>query len=301
MAKIRIGTRGSKLALFQAELVARLLREKDARAEPDLEVITTSGDKFADKPLAEAGGKGLFVKEIEEALLKGRIDLAVHSLKDLPAEIPAPLQLAAVLERADARDVPVSSGQKLDELASGAKVGTCSPRREAQLLALRKDLEVVPLRGNLDTRLRKVVKGEVDATVLAAAGLARMGWSNRASEVFEPERFLPAATQGIIGLETRRNGAAAESCGALNHGPSMLAALAERAFVRGVGADCHSAVAAYAVADGEGITLRALAADIEGTQVVRGEERGKNCDAEVLGKRLAEKLLGQGAGELLRG
>ncbi len=316
MQILRIGTRGSKLALWQAEHLASKLRALDAQLTVELELIKTSGDKFTDRPLSEVmlpqneqratsneqqlSGKGLFVKEIEEALLEKRIDLAVHSLKDLPGVIPDELELAAVLEREDPRDALISDGVKLDQLAAGAKLGTCSPRRAAQIKRLRADLEIVPLRGNLDTRLCKVAAGEVAATLLAMAGLKRMGWQEQATEVLSPELMLPAAGQGIIGLEVRRDGAAIkELCLKLNHGPSMLAALAERAFVRGVGADCHSPVAAYAVIDGEGMVLSALVAAADGSEVIRMETGGQAQDAEMLGRNLAEKMLAKGAGDLI--
>jgi hydroxymethylbilane synthase len=299
--RIVIGSRGSKLALWQAEHVAALLRDDNSGREVSIEIIKTSGDKFTDRPLADAGGKGLFVKEIEEALLAGKVDLAVHSLKDLPSVIPAELGLAAVLEREDPRDALISSVGLLAEVPEGAKFGTCSPRRAAQLAQLRPDLSIVPLRGNLDTRLRKVEAGEVDATLLAAAGLKRLGWLERATEVLPFDVMLPASGQGIIGLETRNadqtTRTAVES---LNHQPSMSAALAERALVREVGADCHSPVAAYAVVDNAGIELNVMVSSLDGTKVLRGKKSGVEGQAEEIGKSLAAQLLADGAAEVLK-
>jgi len=299
--RIVIGSRGSKLALWQAEHVASLLRNGEAEPEVKIEIIKTSGDKFTDRPLADAGGKGLFVKEIEEALLAERIDLAVHSLKDLPSVIPAELCLAAVLEREDARDALISRAGLLGALPQGAKFGTCSPRRAAQIAQLRPDLSVVPLRGNLDTRLGKVAGGEVDATLLAAAGLKRLGWLDRATELMTIDSMLPAAGQGIIGLEIRAADAATRGAvGALNHQPSMSAALAERAFVREVGADCHSPVAAYAVVNSAGTELNVMVSSLDGKKVIRGKREGIDGQAEEIGNSSAAQMLSEGAAELLK-
>ncbi len=298
-----IGTRGSALALAQSEAVAAALRGLRPGLGVRLERIRTAGDRLAEASLGPAGGKGLFVKEIEEALLDGRIDLAVHSLKDLPAELPAGLALGAFPPREDPRDVLVSrSGAALDALPEGAGVGTSSLRRQAQLLALRADLKVVPLRGNVDTRLRKLDAGEMDAIILAAAGLRRLGLEARATEFLPPDRMVPAIGQGALAIEVRERDLAGEVGAAvlpLDHADTRAAVLAERAFLRRLGGDCQTPLAAHArVARGR-ISLQAVVASADGARIVRGEMGGPAADGPALGAALAEDLLARGARALL--
>jgi hydroxymethylbilane synthase len=295
---IRIGTRGSLLALWQAEHVkARLEALGHAVA---LEVITTTGDKLLDRRLELVGGKGAFLKEIEEALLARGVDLAVHSLKDVPTVLPDGLRLCAFLERADPRDALLSrDGRRLRELPPGARVGTTSLRRQAQLRALRGDLELLDLRGNVDTRVRKLREGRFDAILLAMAGLTRLGRAHEVTEALDADTLLPAPGQGAIALECRSDDAAvAAAVAALHHAPTAAAVSAERAFLARLGGGCNVPLGAYAEPDGEGgLRLRALAARVDGSAVVRGERRG--ADPLELGRGLAEELLARGAGELL--
>ncbi len=303
MRDLVIGTRGSALAVAQAEGVAAALR----RARPDLAVrlerIRTAGDQMATAPLGPAGGKGLFVKEIEEALLQGRIDLAVHSLKDVPAELPAGLTLGVFPQREDPRDILVSrSGASLDALPQGAAVGTGSLRRQAQLLALRPDLKMVPIRGNVDTRLRKLDAGEVDAIILAAAGLRRLGLETRITEFIPPEKMVPAIGQGALALEVRERdlqGAVGAAARALDHAETRAAVLAERAFLRRLGGDCQTPAAAHAVVASGQMTLRGIVASWDGARMARGETSGDHADGEALGAALAADLLSRGGRAIL--
>jgi hydroxymethylbilane synthase len=291
-----IGSRGSQLALWQARWVEARLNGLGYAAR--IEIIRTTGDKITDVPLAKVGTKGLFTKEIEEALLAGAVDLAVHSLKDMPTELPAGLTLAAVTEREDPRDVLV--GRKLAELPAGARVGTSSLRRTAQLLALRPDLAVEPVRGNLDTRLRKVDQGQYQAVMLAAAGLCRMGWQDRISEVLPPEAVCPAAGQGALALETREDGGAGrEACLRLNHEPARIAVTAERAVLRALGGGCQVPIGAHAVVSSGGLHLRAVVISPDGKTLIGRTAEGPAAGAEALGKALAEELLAAGAREIL--
>jgi len=297
---IRIGTRRSALALIQAREVADALRARGAAV--DLVPVATEGDRHAAASLALLGGKGLFVREIEEMLLAGRIDVAVHSLKDLPAELPPGLCLAALPARADARDVLVSrEGHRLRELAPGAAVGTSSPRRRALVLAARPDLRVEPLRGNVDTRLSKLQSGACDAVILAAAGLQRLGVAPAHAEVLDAEEFIPAVGQGIIAVEARSDdGRTLAALAALDDRLTRACAEAERAFLRRLGASCASPLAAHAtVATGSGVlTLRALVASDDGGGVLRGQLEGLASRAEAVGRELADTLLDRGAAEL---
>lgn len=299
---VRIGTRGSALALRQAQEVADRL----GRAWPSIEVtlvpIRTSGDRLATAHLATVGGKGLFVKEIDEALLEGRVDLAVHSLKDLPAERPAGLALVAFPPREDPRDVLVAgAGWTLDTLPGGARVGTSSLRRRVQLQARRPDVEVVPVRGNVETRLRKQARGEVDALLLAAAGLRRLGLLAEGMAVLEPEEILPAVGQGVLGVEARVEDArTARLAGAIDDEATRPAAVAERAFLAGVGGACTTPLAAHARATPEGLRLEAFVATPDGTRWLRDAAVGDPGAPEVLGRRLADRLLAAGAAEIVR-
>jgi hydroxymethylbilane synthase len=270
---------------------------KDRGVESEIEIIRTTGDRITDVPLAKAGGKGLFTKEIEEALLDGRVDLAVHSLKDLPTELPEGLTLAAVPERETPFDALV--GRKLDELATGAVVGTSSLRRAAQLKALRPDLTVEDIRGNLDTRLRKLDEGRYHAILLAAAGLRRLGWSERIAEVLEPARMCPAVGQGALGIETRVTGEAFEIVAGLDNGSVRAAVTAERATLASLGGGCQAPMGAYAEADGVRLRIHAVVADPNGSVVVSASMEGRVEDAAAIGVETARRLLEQGARAIL--
>jgi hydroxymethylbilane synthase len=298
--KIRIGSRGSALALWQSEHVKARLEGLGHPVE--VRVITTTGDRTLDGPLESVGGKGAFLKEIEEAMLRREVDLAVHSLKDVPTALPAGLELCAVLERADPRDALLSAaGLRLAELPSGARVGTTSLRRRAQLHALRPDLSITDLRGNVDTRLRRLREGQFDAILLAMAGLTRLGRSAEVTEPLDPGLLIPAPGQGAIALECRTaDDGVAAAVVALNHEPTACAVAAERAFLAALGGGCNVPLGAFAEPDpASGLRLRALVARADGSVVVRGELRGGN--PERLGRALADDLLARGAGDLLTG
>jgi len=299
MTCVRVATRGSRLALAQARSVAAEIEARLGLAT-ELVTIQTSGDRQADVALAKVGGKGLFVKELEEALLERRADLAVHSAKDLPARLPAGLVLAAHPERADPRDALVSGGRvhALAALARGARVGTGSARRAAQLRALRPDLEIAPLRGNVTTRLDRLDAGRFDALVLACAGLDRLGLGARIDERIEPGLLLPAIGQGVLALETRTGEALAGQLAVLTHAQTARALAAERALLAVLQGDCNLPLAAFAEALGsDRLRLRALVASPDGRRVVRGEAEG--AEPESLGAEVAEKLLAQGGREIL--
>ncbi len=299
-----IGTRGSRLATRQTEMTLAALSGAHPGSAFDTRTISTSGDRSR-QSLAEIGGRGVFVIEIERALLDGGIDLAVHSLKDLPSAETDGLTIAAVLPRDDPRDALVSrDGSALAALPSGATVGTGSPRRAAQLAALRADIEVCDIRGNIDTRIRKTEEGEYDAVVLAAAGLERLGWLGRASQVFEPEEMLPAVGQGALAVQVRSDDRdALDLVRAVDDRDTRVAVTAERGLERRLGGGCHAAIAAYAVV-GYGssperapLRLRGLVGG-EG-RLLRGEMESPAGEADALGVRLAEYLIAQGADVLL--
>ncbi len=292
---IRLGTRASALALAQASRVVEALGRQGARVE--LVPMKTEGDRLLGARLADAGGKGLFVREIEEALIDGRLDLAVHSLKDLPAEQPAGLELAAFPPREDPRDVLVTrDAGGLETLAPGAVLGTSSLRRRAFALAVRPDLVVEPVRGNVDTRLRKLADGAYDAIVLAAAGLARLGVTPPHVTALAPDVFVPAVGQGILGLEVRRDDAATRRLVAgLDHAPTRVCALAERAYLRRLGASCTTPMAAHATLSGARLAMTAVVASEDGRRLLRADAAGAPGDAERLGVQLAESLLERGA------
>ncbi|HHL39819.1 MAG TPA: hydroxymethylbilane synthase [Deltaproteobacteria bacterium] len=298
---IRIGTRGSKLALWQSNWVRTELMRRHPDIDVELVRIRTTGDKILDVPLARVGGKGLFVKEIEEALLDGRVDLAVHSMKDVPTVFPDGLHLRAVTEREDPRDALVCrAGRRLSELPPGATVGTSSLRRKAQLLACRGDLEVRELRGNIDTRLRKAADGVYDAVVLAGAGLRRMGWGERITEYLDVEVSLPAIGQGALGIETAvDNDYINDLTAFFDHADTSRAVRAERAFLARLEGGCQVPIAAYGEVKGERLRLRGLVASVDGSTVVRDSVEGPACDAESLGTTLAERLLSRGADRIL--
>lgn len=310
--KLTIGTRGSKLALAQAHTIAALLREAHPGLDVALEIITTRGDRVLDVALSAVGDKGLFVKELEQALLDGVVDLAVHSAKDLPSQLPEGLVLAAFPRREDPRDVlvlPVARptpgdalvGHPFGLLPHGARVGTSSLRRACQLRALRPDLAVVDVRGNVDTRLRKLDSGEYDALVLAAAGLRRLGLEQRISAWLDPAHMLPAVAQGALAIEARADDQVVlDLLAALDHPPTRAAVLAERAFLRRLEGGCQVPIAGHALLQADGaVLLRGLVGAIDGSRIVAGE-RGGTVDApEQLGDALAEELLMRGAAALL--
>jgi len=294
---IVIGSRGSQLALWQARHIAAKLA--DLGAETRVEIIKTTGDKITDVPLAKVGGKGLFTKEIEEALLARAIDVAVHSLKDLPSEVPEGLTLAAIPEREDPRDALV--GRPLEELGDGARVGTSSLRRASQLRALGQGIAIEMLRGNVDTRLRKLDQGDYDAIVLAAAGLKRLGLEGRIRELLPPAIMCPAVGQGALAIETRMNDEAFEVVRKLDHMESRIAITAERAMLAALGGGCQVPVGGYAVVNGKIVHLRAIVASPDGSRVIRGELAGVVLadHPRQLGTALANDLLSRGAREIL--
>jgi len=291
--QLKIGTRGSPLALAQATITRDLLIRSGLVAEDAIEtvIIKTSGDRIQDRSLADIGGKGLFTKEIEEALSDGRIDMAVHSLKDLPAWMPDGLGLAAVLPRADPRDALLSSvAASIDELPRGARIGTSSPRRKALLLNRRPDLAIVDFRGNVGTRLAKLAAGEVDGTMLAVAGMARLGLDVDHHPI-DPAEMLPAACQGAIGLEIRLNDEWAQSlCDAIGDKASAITVAAERAFLAALDGSCRTPIAALATIDGDQVHLKGLVARADGTAVIRIEERGALADAARLGGEAGQRV-----------
>jgi hydroxymethylbilane synthase len=290
------------LALRQAELVVGRLAQMTPTRPVEIVPIKTSGDRLAQVALADFGGKGLFVKEIEEALLDGRVDLAVHSLKDLPATLRPELCLAAFPPREDPRDVLVSpTGLRLAHLPRGAVVGTSSLRRRVLLLARRPDLRIEPIRGNLDTRLRKLQDGPYDAVVLAAAGLHRLGLLSDRAQVLPPEEFVPAAGQGILTVQARASDRPLlELLSRLDHTETRWQAQAERAFLHHLGASCHTPVAAHARVQGNELSMVGLVASLDGRRVIRAEVGGALEAAEALGQKLAAELNGRGAAELLK-
>jgi hydroxymethylbilane synthase len=300
-APLRIATRKSQLALWQAEHVAGLLREAHDGLEVALVPMLTQGDRIQDRSLAAIGGKGLFIKELEVALEEERADIAVHSMKDLPGDLPAGLTIAAVLERADARDALLTaSAGRLDDLPRGARVGTSSLRRQAQLLAARPDLAIQGLRGNVDTRLRRLETGDMDAIVLACAGLIRLGWESRITARLDPKMFVPAVAQGVIGIECRA--ADSRTLGlvtGLNHRDTRIAMDAERAFAHRLGGSCQSPIAAHARLEGQRLLLDGLVAEPDGSRLLRDSASGGIDDPAALGRLLADRILAAGAGPLL--
>jgi hydroxymethylbilane synthase len=299
---LRIATRQSQLALWQAEHVAALLR----RAHPGIAVallpMSTKGDRILDRSLAAIGGKGLFIKELEAALEDRRADMAVHSMKDVPGDLPAGLLIAAVLPRVDARDALISAGARaLEDLPLGARLGTSSLRRQAQLLAARPDLAIEALRGNVDTRLKRLEAGELDAIVLACAGLIRLGLESRISARLDPKISLPAVSQGVIGIECRADDLKSRAVlQALNDTATRSAIDAERAFARRLGGSCQSPIAAYARIAQDRLTLEGLVAEPDGSRILRDTISGSAANPEILGVELAERVLAAGAGELLQ-
>ena len=301
MTRLRIATRKSPLALWQSEHVAGLLRAAHPGLEVELVPMSTRGDEVLDRSLAAIGGKGLFLKELELAMLRGEADCAVHSLKDVPMEVDAPFALPAFLQRADHADAFISNQfVDFDALPPGACVGTSSLRRQAQLRALRPDLEIRDLRGNVNTRLAKLDAGEYDAIILACAGLERLGLGERIRARLDAPAWLPAPAQGVIAIECRGDDAGVMAlCGALDHAATRTSAGAERALNLALHGSCHVPVAAFARLDGEALHLQALVGSAGDGRAVRAESSGPANAPDALGREVAEKLLAAGAGEFL--
>lgn len=299
--RIRIATRKSALALWQADHVAALLRKLPEVEAVSLLPLSTRGDEILDRSLQKIGGKGLFIKELEVAMQNGDADIAVHSMKDVPADMPDGFCIAAVLERANHADALVSPDRmQLDQLAEGALIGSSSLRRQAQLKMMRPDLNIQPLRGNVNTRLSKLENGDYDAIILAAAGLERLELAHHISQQFAPTQMLPAAAQGVVGVECLSDQADLRSVlKQLDHATTVQTTLAERAIAKKLQASCQSPVATYAVVDGDELTVTALVALPDGSESIRDAVSGRAEDAQQLGESLAERLLESGARELL--
>jgi hydroxymethylbilane synthase len=298
-ARIRIGTRGSPLALAQAREVQTRLQAVHGALDIALCIIRTSGDRIQDRPLYESGGKGLFTKELEDALLAGDIDVAVHSMKDMPALVPAGLAIACLLPREDARDAFISAkAHSLADLAAGSVVATASPRRQAQVLNLRPDLKIVPIRGNVETRLRKLEEGVADATLLAMAGLKRLGLEHRATSPIPTDTMLPAVAQGAIGIETRSGDAAmAGLLAPINHQPTALAVTAERAFLAKLEGSCRMPIAGLAEIIGGRLIFRGAILTLDGRQIHATSREGSPQQAVILAEDAATELLAKAGPE----
>ncbi len=305
MVTLRIASRGSELALWQSRAVQAALRAADPALEVEIDVIKTTGDIIQDVPLAKIGDKGLFTKELDTALLSGAADLAVHSLKDVPTRLPDGLVLAAVTERADPRDVlllPPGGSGDLDSLPPGARVGTSSLRRRAQLQALRPDLAVLDLRGNLNTRLAKLDRGDYDAIVLAAAGVLRLGWGERVAAYLDPPAWLPAVGQGALAIVARGDRTDVVERLRLLHDPHAAACTrAERALLRALEGGCQVPIGALGRVEGDRLVLHGLVAELDGGRILRVEESGPVAEADAIGRRAADALLARGAAGILSG
>ena len=301
MKKIKIGTRGSVLALWQAEWVKSEIEKQDKNFSVELVIIKTKGDKILDVPLAKVGGKGLFVKEIEDAILDGRVDMAVHSMKDVPAEIPEGLFIKTITKRENPYDVLVSkNGETLSKLPQGAKIGTSSLRRSSQILHLRPDIQIVPLRGNLDTRLKKLETENMDAIILAAAGIHRLGFQDKITQYIKTDEMLPAVGQGALGIEVRKNDPQIISIvEKMNDPETHIAVIGERAFLHEMSGSCQVPIAAFATISGSEICLEGMVAQIDGSTLIKEKISGPTEDAQNLGKSLAKRILDLGAKEIL--
>lgn len=299
---IRIATRKSPLAMWQAEHVAAELKKAHPGLEVELLGMSTQGDKILDTPLAKIGGKGLFVKELEVAMIEGRADIAVHSMKDVPVKLPESLHLATILEREDPRDAFVSNTcLSLDELPEGARVGTSSLRRQCQLVQSRPDLQILPLRGNVNTRLRKLDEGDYEAIILAAAGLKRLGFSKRITAEIGTELSLPAIGQGAVGIECRIDDPQINKLlTPLHHIETAYCVRAERAMNNRLEGGCQVPIAGFALLENNELWLRGLVGKIDGSQIIRGEANGTPGEAEAMGTGLAEQLLSWGADVILK-
>ncbi|MFW5874734.1 MAG: hydroxymethylbilane synthase [bacterium] len=299
---IRIGTRGSKLALWQAGWVKDRILEYHPRTNIELKVIKTSGDKILDVPLAKVGGKGLFVKEIEEALLEGRIHLAVHSMKDMPGIMPDGLCIASVPEREIPWDVLIArKAPSTHELPHGAKVGTSSLRRASQLLNFRRDFEILPLRGNIDTRIKKLSSENLDAVILAAAGVKRLGYMHHATANIDPEVILPAVGQGALCIEARENDDPVMALlKEIHHHETACTVFAERAFLHRLEGGCQVPIAAFARMHGQSLDLEGMVAETDGSLMIKDRITGPADKPEALGAELAERLIKRGAGDIVK-
>ncbi len=300
--EVKLGTRGSRLAIIQSEYVKRGILTQNPNIKVRLEIIKTTADRFTSAPLYRIGGKGLFLKEIEEALLEGRIDLAVHSMKDVPGEIPRALKIGAITERADPRDALISKEAiaSIKELPRRARVGTSSLRRGSQLLYIRPDLEILPIRGNQDTRLKKLKTENLDAVVLAMAGLERMHFQDIHLLPLDPDICLPAGGQGSLGIEIREDDTVIQNLvRPLAHPEASCCIRAERACLHFLGAECYTSMAAYAEILNSRIHLRALVSDLKGERLIREAINGDPENPESLGSQLAERLLSNGAAEII--
>ena len=299
---IRIATRKSPLAMWQAEHVAAELKKAHPGLEVELLGMSTQGDKILDTPLAKIGGKGLFVKELEVAMIEGRADIAVHSMKDVPVMLPESLHLATIMEREDPRDAFVSNTYlSLDELPEGARVGTSSLRRQCQLVQSRPDLQILPLRGNVNTRLRKLDEGDYEAIILAAAGLKRLGFSKRITAEIGSELSLPAIGQGAVGIECRIDDPRVNDLLApLHHEETAYCVRAERALNYGLEGGCQVPIGGFALLENNELWLRGLVGRVDGSEIIRGEAKGAPDEAEALGAGLAEQLLSWGADVILK-
>jgi len=298
---IKIGTRGSKLALAQTNSVIELLKKIAPEIQTEVSVIKTTGDIMQDVSLLQIGGQGAFVKEIEEALLEGRIDLAVHSMKDVPGETPERLTFAAILQREDVRDVLVSRGRiKMEFMPKGARIGTGSLRRGAQIKAILPDIQIVPLRGNIDTRLKKIETEDLTGVILAAAGMKRLGYIETISQFLPTELMLPAVGQGALGLQLRKTDAGLiKILAGLNHAPTAAEVTAERSYLRALGGGCRLPIAAYGLIEKERLTLEGLVAAPNGTSVLRDKVWGEINEAEEMGRKLADMIMEKGGRKLL--
>lgn len=302
--KITIGTRGSQLALWQTNWVKTQIEKNHPGIKVDINIISTKGDRVLDVSLPKLGeqGKGLFTKELEEAIFERRVDLAVHSLKDLPTELPDGLTIGAICEREDVRDALVARDaiKRFSELPDKSLIGTSSLRRQAQIRRVRPDLVIEPIRGNVDTRLRKLDEGSYDAIVLAAAGLHRLGYANRITEHLSQDFILPAVGQGALAIETRSDDSAVdEIVSLLNHGPTRLACTAERAFLKGLGGGCLVPIAAHARIEADLIHLTGLVSSPDGSESISDRHSGPSSDAEAIGQELANEMLSRGADRIL--
>ncbi len=299
---IRIATRKSPLAMWQAEHVAARLRNAHPGLEVELLGMSTQGDKILDTPLAKIGGKGLFVKELEQGMLAGTADIAVHSMKDVPVELPEGLHLPVIMQREDPRDAFVSNNYEgVEELPQGARVGTASLRRQAQLSERRPDLKVSPLRGNVNTRLRKLDEGEFDAIILASAGLLRLGFAERITAYLDAGQSLPAIGQGAVGIECRSDDERVNTLIApLHHADTAICVSAERAMNRRLMGGCQVPIGGFAVLEGGRLHLRGLVGEPDGSRVIRAEITGPAADSKRLGTELAEELLAKGADSILK-
>ena len=302
LEKLIIGSRGSGLALWQANWIKSRLEEFHSGLQVEITIIKTSGDKIQDVPLTKIGGKGLFVKEIEEALLRREVDIAVHSMKDVPMKLPYELEISVVTERENPFDALISRDHvKLDDLPKNAKIGTGSLRRSSQLLKYRPDLQIVPLRGNIDTRIKKLDSEGLDAIILAAAGLRRMGWGDKIAQIIPAEIILPAMGQGAVGIETRKHDPDVfEAIMPLDHEETHLALDAERAFVDVLEGGCQVPIGAYATLDDENITLSGLVASLDGKTIFQNSQKRLLAEAKQLGRELGKEILAMGADKILK-